>query len=247
MTQRSNRSKANIGHNRADNQAFYYTQTAPKMTDTLTSINDLHQHQQVRQQGVKRKKQTPNAMVMRPVGGVVKKSKKKADLTRNATTIWQDSKSPVRDVNSTFERSKHFSHLHPLNETKTQNSQRTLVHDDQHEGKKLAKRYSSKLYNYLHADDQVRKRNKQASELNRQHERLEKEMSQCTFTPNIGRKGVVFATINRQSTSRSVNRKDQLEVTELYGRKSELSNKMESGTTTQNGTLSKSSTMAILD
>ena len=59
-------------------------------------------------------------------------------------------------------------------------------------GPVLNKHYSERLFESLYVDGLVRKQRKIESMQAREVEKAEDELVGCTFTPNIGRKGIIY-------------------------------------------------------
>ena len=65
-------------------------------------------------------------------------------------------------------------------------------------GPVLNKHYSERLFESLYVDGLVRKQRKIESMQAREAEKADDELVGCTFTPNIGRKGIIYQTIKNQ-------------------------------------------------
>ena len=62
-------------------------------------------------------------------------------------------------------------------------------------GPALNRNYSERLYESLYVDGLVRKQRKIESMQAREVEKAEEELVGCSFTPDIGRKGIIYQTI----------------------------------------------------
>lgn len=70
-------------------------------------------------------------------------------------------------------------------------------------GPLLNKSYSERLFESLYVDGLVRKQRKIESMQARETEKAEAELVGCTFTPDIGRKGIIYQTMNTDRLSQS--------------------------------------------
>lgn len=71
----------------------------------------------------------------------------------------------------------------------------------------LNRNYSERLFESLYVDGLVRKQRKIESMQAREVEKAEGELVGCTFTPDIGRKGIIYKTMNND---RSIQNRNQL-------------------------------------
>ena len=67
----------------------------------------------------------------------------------------------------------------------------------------LSQSYSSELYEYLYVDGLVRKQNRIESMQARKLAKEQEEIAGCTFTPDIGNKGIRYHSLKRERSSSS--------------------------------------------
>ena len=63
---------------------------------------------------------------------------------------------------------------------------------------RLTRNYSDRLYTSLYVDGMLRRQRRQESVEQSLRQKEDKELDGCTFTPDIGRKGIVYETIKAE-------------------------------------------------